>query len=95
MVLGAVPGVRLKGRCVMTVPSDDTTERVARAQLERAFIEEYLRGLGHSLEELPKLPEEQAHELMRAASLYASMRMEEVESRSHLVEELHGGPIPM
>lgn len=80
---------------MMTTQSDDTTERVARAQLERAFIEEYLRGLGHSLEALAELPPQRARELMRAASLYASMRMEEVESRSHLMEELHGGPTPM
>lgn len=79
----------------MTAQSDDTTGRVARAQLERAFIEEYLRGLGHSSEELHQLPPAEVKVLMRAASLYASMRMEEVEARSQLVEELHGGPTPM
>lgn len=80
---------------MMTAQSDDTTERVARAQLERAFIEEYLRGLGHSSAELHQLPAAEVKVLMRAASLYASMRMEEVEARSHLMEELHGGPTPM
>lgn len=80
---------------MMTTQSDDTTERVARGQLERAFLEEYLRGLGHSLEELHSLPAVEVKVLMRAASLYASMRMEEVESRSRLMEELHGGPAPM
>jgi hypothetical protein len=80
---------------MMTEPLEEAGERLARAQLERAFIEEYLRGLGHTLGALPELSAPQARELMRAASLYASMRMEEVESRSQLVEELHGGPTPM
>jgi hypothetical protein len=64
----------------------------AVTQLERAYLEQYLHGLGYSLEMLHELPEAQADELMRAASLYASMRMAEVETRSHLVEDMHGGP---
>jgi hypothetical protein len=38
------------------------------------------------------MPKEQAKEIMRAASLYASTQMSVVEARAHLVEELHGGP---
>lgn len=64
----------------------------ATTQLERAYLEQYLHGLGYSLEALRELPKAQADELMRAASLYASMRMAEVERRSHLVEDMHGGP---
>ena len=30
------------------------------AQLERAFIEEYLQGRGHHLKDVPGLPSEQA-----------------------------------
>jgi hypothetical protein len=60
--------------------------------LERAYIEEYLRAFGYSLEAIKTLPEEDARRLMRAASLYASMKLSEVENRSHLIEELHGGP---
>lgn len=78
-----------------TEPREETGERLAQAQLERAYIAEYLRGVGHTLETVKTLPEDQAHELMRAASLFASMRLTEVESRSHLVEEMHGGPVPM
>lgn len=74
---------------------DDTTARGAQATLERAFVEEYLKGHGSSLEQLHLLPAEQAQALMREASLFASLRMSEVEDRSHLVEELHGGPTPM
>jgi len=64
----------------------------ATTQLERAYLEQYLHGLGYSLEMLHELPEDKADELMRAASLYASMHMAEVETRSHLVEDMHGGP---
>jgi hypothetical protein len=61
-------------------------------ELERAYIEEYLRGLGLSLAALKDLPEDSVKQLMRAASLYASTKLSEVENRSHFVEELHGGP---
>lgn len=75
--------------------TDDMSARLGQAALERAYVEEYLKGHGYSLEQLPHLPAEQAHTLMREASLYASLRLSEVEARSHLVEELHGGPPPM
>lgn len=63
--------------------------------LERAYIQEYLRSQGYTLELLRQLPEDESHRLMRAASMYASARLSEVENRSHLVEELHGGPPPI
>ncbi|NTU84746.1 MAG: hypothetical protein HGA45_36180 [Chloroflexales bacterium] len=74
---------------------DDTTPRVAQAYLERAYLEEYLRGLGYSVDQLRTLPAALSKVLMRDASLFASMRLTEVESRSHLIEELHGGHVPM
>lgn len=74
---------------------DDTTARIAQAYLEWAYVEEYLRSIGYSLEQLQRLPGARSKELMRDASLFASMRLTEVEARSHLVEELHGGPTPM
>jgi hypothetical protein len=75
-----------------TQPSDDQPTTSTYAELERAFIEEYLRGQGCEPDQLRALPRPQAQALMRAASLYASVRLSEVESRSHLIEELHGGP---
>jgi hypothetical protein len=74
---------------------DDTTARVAQAYLEWAYLEEYLRSLGYSVEQLRQMPGARARALMRDASLFASMRLSEVEARSQLVEELHGGPTPM
>ncbi len=80
---------------MMTLDAQTTNARVGQAALERAYVEEYLRAHGASIETLPNLPDEQAQALMREASLYASLRLTEVEARSHLVEELHGGPPPM
>jgi hypothetical protein len=74
---------------------DDTTARVAQAYLEWAYLEEYLKGIGYSFEQLRTLPGELARALMRDASLFASMRLSEVEARAHLMEELHGGPAPL
>lgn len=60
------------------------------AALERMYIEEYLLGRGHTLQSLQTLPEEEARQLMIEASSYASTRLAEVETRAHLVEEIHG-----
>jgi len=76
-------------------PTPDTGPREAYAHLERAYIEEYLRGLGLSRAALRDMPEERARELLRAASLFASVKLGEVEARAHLVDELHGGHAPL
>lgn len=67
----------------------------AEATLEQACIAGYLRAQGLSMEQLRELPREQADEVMRAASLYASLQMSEVEAHSHLMTELHGGLKPI
>jgi hypothetical protein len=80
----------------MTVELDETgTPREAQAHLERAYIQQYLVGMGHSFESLKQLPKDEVIALMRAASMFASMRMSEVEARSDLVDEMHGGHAPM
>lgn len=71
-------------------PADDPL-----AQLERAFIAEYLHDRGLTLAALQELPEEQANALLREASLSASGRLSEVESRAHFVDDLHHTPQPM
>lgn len=84
-----------KGIPMTTQQPQDLGAREAQGHLEIAYIEQYLQGLGHNLESVKLLPPDVAHDIMRAASLYASMRLTEVESRSHLVEEIHGGPHPV
>lgn len=59
------------------------------ALLEKTLIEEYLKEKGYSHEDLKKLPAELVEKLMKEASQYASLKMEEVEARAHLVKELH------
>jgi hypothetical protein len=75
----------------MTTTVSEDSARSGYTQLETAFINEFLRGMGFTLEGLQDLKREQAQALLRAACLYASGRLAEVEARSHLVDELHGG----
>jgi hypothetical protein len=60
-----------------------------KAAMEKALIEEYLMEQGYSLEKLKGLPERVAKQLMKEASRYASLKLEEIEARAHLVEEIH------
>lgn len=59
------------------------------AILEGEFIAEYLGRSGYSTQSLHDLPEGQATALMKGASLYASSRLAEVESRAHYIHEIH------
>jgi hypothetical protein len=59
------------------------------SELERAFMAEFLQDRGHTLETVLTLPPAEAHALLRQASVYASCRLTEVESRAHLVEDIH------
>jgi len=59
------------------------------AELELALISDYLDRHGQSIHTLHLLPDAERHALMRDASLYASMRLSEVESRARYVDDLH------
>jgi hypothetical protein len=59
------------------------------SQLERAFMAEFLQDRGHTLETVRTLPPAEAHALLEQASVYASCRLTEVESRAHFVEDMH------
>jgi hypothetical protein len=65
------------------------------AMLEKALIETYLQGKGYTLEDLKSLPEEVAENLMREASQYASLKLEEVESRARFIKELQDNASPL
>ena len=64
------------------------------AQLELAFIAEFLQGRGYTLSTLHDLPEAEADALLKQASLYASGKLTEVESRAHFVDDMHHTPQP-
>jgi hypothetical protein len=59
------------------------------ALLEKALIEEYLQEKGYSHEDLKTMPTDVVEKLMKEASQYASLKMEEVSARAHLIKELH------
>lgn len=59
------------------------------AIMEKALVEEFLKQKGYTHEDLKKLPAELVEKLMKEASQYASLKMEEVEARAHFVKELH------
>ena len=61
------------------------------AVLEKALIEEYLHESGYSLEKLRNYQKRWWKNLMKEATQYASLKMEELEARAHFVEEIHDG----
>ncbi len=58
------------------------------AELEQALMEEFLQL---PLSALNSMQPAEARKQRIAASLYASLRMEEMKARAHLVVALHGG----
>ena len=59
------------------------------ALLENALIKEYLKEKGYSHEDLKKLPADLVEKLMKEASQYASLKLEEVQARVHFINDLH------
>ncbi|MFN2195386.1 MAG: hypothetical protein ACK2UW_04600 [Anaerolineales bacterium] len=50
--------------------------------LERALIAEFLLAKGYLLSDLENLPEQEAKDLMKAACLYAGLRLAEIEAKA-------------
>jgi hypothetical protein len=59
--------------------------------LELALIDEFVRSRGYDPRNLSDLAEEERKALLRDASVHASMKLTEVESRSHFLDEIHDG----
>jgi hypothetical protein len=62
------------------------------ADLERELIDAYLADAGHDFHALLLRNDDQARRLLTDASLYATARLTEVESRSHYLRSLRGEP---
>jgi hypothetical protein len=60
------------------------------AALERLLIDEFLTLRGFTRRSVSQLPASQAAMLLSAACEYASLRLAEIESRAHYVDEIHG-----
>ena len=69
--------------------SDQAPRPDQTAELEKALIAEFLEQRGHTLHSIQSLPDAERHVQMREASLHASMRLTEVESRARFVDDLH------
>jgi hypothetical protein len=57
--------------------------------LERALIEDFVRGRGYDPHKLHEIAHDERDALLRQASLYASGRLVEVEARSHYLDDVH------
>jgi hypothetical protein len=57
--------------------------------LEKILIETYLMGKGYTMKKLKSMPEEEAKQLMKEASTYASGKLTELEVKAHLMQALH------
>jgi hypothetical protein len=75
----------------MTAKPIENTEPIEdrNAMLEKALIEEFLKEKGYTHEDLKGLPAELVEKLMKEASQYASLKMEEVSARARFIKELH------
>jgi hypothetical protein len=60
----------------------------ATAKLERALIDEFLRQRGHDPDVLRGRSDPTARTLLKEAALYASVKLTEVESRAHYLDDL-------
>ena len=67
---------------------DEVFSEGPQSVLERRLIKEYLHDKGYRLEELKKLPEEEAKQLMIDACKYASLKLAEIDSRAKVREEI-------
>lgn len=72
----------------MRPDADQSPRHDQTAELERSLIDEFLERRGYTASSIQLLPEPERHALMREASLYASMRLAEMETRAHYVDDL-------
>lgn len=70
--------------------SDSFVLEDKQADLARSLIEERLQSLGYSLNTICELPPEEAKRIMIDASVYASVKLAEVEDKAHFVHSIHG-----
>ncbi len=75
----------------MTRPERDLPPVHAQfGQLEEAFIDEFLQAHDCDRARLASMPLAEREALLKAASIYASSKLAEVDSWSRLLREMHG-----
>jgi ribonuclease HIII len=71
-------------------PSDTPQMQDKYAQLERVFIDEFLRINGYDSHTVLTMPEDKRVAILTQAAEYAAVKLAEVEARAHYVREIHG-----
>ena len=74
----------------MTTDPDTPRMEDHFAKLERDLIDEYIRLRGHDPAELRTRQDTDASKLLADAATYAAGKLTEVESRAHLLRDIHG-----
>ena len=74
----------------MSTEKPDTPLQDPHGQLERAFIEEFVRARGYDPRNLGELLPEHVAALLKEASTYAASKLAELESRARLIHDIHG-----
>ena len=59
-------------------------------KLEKMYLEEFLHSKGHTWTSVAALPEVERKKILTEASTYVSIKLAEMESKAHVIEELHG-----
>lgn len=70
----------------------DQAAKGLKATLEQEYIEKYLQSRGYRRKDLAELTKGAAKRLMIEASIYASLKLEDIESRARFRTMLHGSP---
>ena len=68
--------------------SKNTAESPETA-LEKQLVADFLRGKGYRMEDLHKLPADQASALMKEACSYASLKLADIEAKSIFRKTIH------
>jgi hypothetical protein len=75
---------------MMTHDTDVRPLEEPLARLELELIDAYVAGAGYDPQELRSRTDDEARRVLAEASVYASARLTEVESRAHYLHSLRG-----
>jgi hypothetical protein len=69
--------------------SNPVPQQDPEGQLERDFIDEFLRMRGHDSRSVETLPVEERKHLLTEASVYAATKLAEIDARARFIHGLH------
>jgi hypothetical protein len=74
----------------MVTNESDRRTRDPEGPLEKALIDEFLLARHLDVAALHLLPDVEAGRVWMAASVYAALKLAEIEARAHFVHAIHG-----